>query len=53
MVVPASDYRALQNQIRKLQWLPCPQGLVRLGHSEEGHEALHVPGEFPLRIERR
>jgi hypothetical protein len=26
-------------------------GLVRLGRFEEGHEALHVTGEFPLRIE--
>ncbi|RVP11010.1 MFS transporter [Sinorhizobium meliloti] len=27
-------------------------GLVRLGRFEDGYEALHVPGEFPLRIER-
>ncbi len=27
-------------------------GLIRLGRFDEGHEALHVPGEFPLRIER-
>jgi hypothetical protein len=27
-------------------------GLIRLGRFEEGYEALHVPGEFPLRIER-
>lgn len=26
-------------------------GLIRLGRFDEGHEALHVPGEFPLRIE--
>jgi hypothetical protein len=27
-------------------------GLIRLGRFDEGYEALHVPGEFPLRIER-
>lgn len=27
-------------------------GLVRLGRFDDGFEALHVPGEFPLRIER-
>ncbi len=27
-------------------------GLVRLGRFDAGYEALHVPGEFPLRIER-
>jgi hypothetical protein len=27
-------------------------GLIRLGRFGEGYEALHVPGEFPLRIER-
>lgn len=27
-------------------------GLIRLGRFDEGHEALHVRGEFPLRIER-
>ncbi|WP_416066552.1 cyclophilin-like fold protein [Rhizobium sp. ZK1] len=27
-------------------------GLVRLGRFDEGYEALHVPGQFPLRIER-
>jgi hypothetical protein len=27
-------------------------GLVRLGHFDEGYEALHVRGKFPLRIER-
>ena len=27
-------------------------GLIRLGRFDGGHEALHVPGEFPLRIER-
>ncbi|MCA2377282.1 MFS transporter [Agrobacterium genomosp. 3 str. RTP8] len=27
-------------------------GLVRLGRFEQGYEALHLPGEFPLRIER-
>ncbi|MGP4669608.1 cyclophilin-like fold protein [Agrobacterium pusense] len=27
-------------------------GLVRLGRFDDGYEALHVPGEFPLRIER-
>lgn len=27
-------------------------GLIRLGRFDEGFEALHVPGEFPLRIER-
>jgi hypothetical protein len=26
--------------------------LVRLGRFDDGEEALHVPGEFPLRIER-
>jgi hypothetical protein len=26
-------------------------GLIRLGRFDEGYEALHVPGEFPLRIE--
>nr|WP_149762337.1 cyclophilin-like fold protein [Mesorhizobium albiziae] len=26
-------------------------GLIRLGRLDEGHEALHVAGEFPLRIE--
>jgi len=26
-------------------------GLIRLGRFDEGHEALHVEGEFPLRIE--
>lgn len=28
------------------------RGLIRLGRLDEGHEALHVPGKFPLRIER-
>ncbi|WP_159714286.1 cyclophilin-like fold protein [Geminicoccus flavidas] len=28
------------------------QGLIRLGRFDEGYEALHGPGEFPLRIER-
>lgn len=27
-------------------------GLVRLGRFDQGYEALHIPGEFPLRIER-
>lgn len=27
-------------------------GLIRLGRFDQGYEALHVPGEFPLRIER-
>lgn len=27
-------------------------GLIRLGRFEQGYEALHLPGEFPLRIER-
>ncbi|RVT71020.1 MFS transporter [Agrobacterium sp. CNPSo 2736] len=27
-------------------------GLIRLGRFDEGYEALHIPGEFPLRIER-
>jgi hypothetical protein len=27
-------------------------GLIRLGRFDEGYEALHVPGEFSLRIER-
>ncbi|MCA0279181.1 MAG: MFS transporter [Proteobacteria bacterium] len=27
-------------------------GLIRLGRFDEGHEALHVKGEFPVRIER-
>jgi len=27
-------------------------GLIRLGRFDEGYEALHVRGEFPLRIER-
>ena len=27
-------------------------GLVRLGRFDDGFEALHLPGEFPLRIER-
>jgi hypothetical protein len=27
-------------------------GLVRLGRFDDGFEALHAPGEFPLRIER-
>jgi hypothetical protein len=27
-------------------------GLIRLGRFDEGYEALHVPGEFPLRIKR-
>ncbi|TKT81459.1 MFS transporter [Aquamicrobium sp. LC103] len=27
-------------------------GLIRLGRLDEGHEALHGPGEFPLRIGR-
>lgn len=27
-------------------------GLIRLGRFDEGYEALHVPGRFPLRIER-
>lgn len=27
-------------------------GLVRLGRFDEGYDALHVPGQFPLRIER-
>lgn len=27
-------------------------GLIRLGRFDEGYEALHMPGEFPLRIER-
>lgn len=27
-------------------------GLIRLGRLDDGYEALHVPGEFPLRIER-
>jgi hypothetical protein len=27
-------------------------GLIRLGRFAEGYEALHVPGKFPLRIER-
>ncbi len=27
-------------------------GLIRLGRFDEGYEALHAPGEFPLRIER-
>jgi len=27
-------------------------GLIRLGRFDEGYEALHVPGEFALRIER-
>jgi hypothetical protein len=27
------------------------EGLIRLGHFDGGHEALHVRGEFPLRIE--
>lgn len=27
-------------------------GLIRLGRFEEGYEALHVRGKFPLRIER-
>ncbi|APO79582.1 cyclophilin-like domain-containing protein (plasmid) [Rhizobium etli 8C-3] len=27
-------------------------GLIRLGRFDEGFQALHVPGEFPLRIER-
>ncbi len=27
-------------------------GLVRLGRFDEGYEALHVKGEYPLRIER-
>lgn len=26
-------------------------GLIRLGHFDEGYDALHVRGEFPLRIE--
>jgi hypothetical protein len=26
-------------------------GLIRLGRFEEGYEALHVEGEFPLRVE--
>ena len=26
-------------------------GLIRLGRIEEGYEALHVRGKFPLRIE--
>ena len=27
-------------------------GLIRLGRFDDGYEALHVRGEFPLRIER-
>lgn len=27
-------------------------GLIRLGRFDQGYEALHIPGEFPLRIER-
>ncbi|WP_137934878.1 cyclophilin-like fold protein [Mesorhizobium comanense] len=27
-------------------------GLIRLGRFDGGHEALHVPGKFPLHIER-
>ncbi|MGV2021101.1 cyclophilin-like fold protein [Agrobacterium sp. 22-223-1] len=27
-------------------------GLIRLGRFDKGYEALHIPGEFPLRIER-
>jgi hypothetical protein len=27
-------------------------GLIRLGRFDDGYEALNVPGEFPLRIER-
>jgi hypothetical protein len=27
-------------------------GLIRLGRFDEGYEALHVAGEFPLRVER-
>jgi hypothetical protein len=27
-------------------------GLVRLGRFDDGFEALHLPGKFPLRIER-
>lgn len=27
-------------------------GLIRLGRFDEGYEALQIPGEFPLRIER-
>ncbi|MFE0014105.1 cyclophilin-like fold protein [Mesorhizobium sp. NPDC059054] len=27
-------------------------GLIRLGRFDEGYEALHLQGEFPLRIER-
>lgn len=27
-------------------------GLIRLGRFDDGYEALHMPGEFPLRIER-
>lgn len=26
-------------------------GLIRLGRFDQGYEALHLPGEFPLRIE--
>nr|WP_246564823.1 cyclophilin-like fold protein [Ancylobacter sonchi] len=28
-------------------------GLIRLGRFDDGYEALHVTGEFPLRIERK
>lgn len=27
-------------------------GLIRLGRFDEGYEALHAAGEFPLRVER-